>query len=95
MNRFSLNTALIILNLFVGCIVYFTGIFSAKSSAVYALITIGLIAFIILKRDSHRLTYSSALLLYTVATQFGLVIPYLLIGREVAGNYTYYTLRIS
>ena len=93
MGNISLNTALIILNLIVGGIAYLTGIFSAKLSAVYALITIGLIAFIILKRDSHRLTYSSALLLYTVTTQFGLVIPYLLIGRDVVGNYSDYTLR--
>lgn len=93
MSNISLNTALIFLNLIVGCFVYLTGLLSAKLSAVYALVTIGLITFTILKRDSHRLTYSSALLLYTVATQFGLVIPYLLIGRSVADNYTDYTLR--
>lgn len=93
MSNVSLNTALIFLNLIVGCIAYLTGIFSARLSAIYALITVGLIAFITLKRDSHRLTYSSALLLYTLATQFGLVIPCLLIGRGVVDNYSDYTLR--
>lgn len=93
MGNVSLNTALIFLNLIIGCIACLTDFFSAKLSAVYALITIGLIAFITLKRDSYRLTYSSALLLYTVATQFGLVIPCLLIGRGVVDNYSDYTLR--
>lgn len=93
MSNVSLNTAMIFLNLLVGCIAYLTGIFSAKLSAIYALMTMGLIAFVTLKRDSHRLTYSSALLLYTVATQFGLVIPCLLFGRGVVGNYSDYTLR--
>jgi len=93
MSNVSLNTALIVFNLIVGCISYLTNLFSAQVSAVYALITIFLIFFVTLQRDSHRLTYSSALLLYTVATQFGLVVPYLLIGRGVADNYSDYTLR--
>lgn len=45
------------------------------------------------KIDNGCLKLSSALLLYTIATQFGLVIPYVLLGRKCLDNYNDYTLR--
>lgn len=66
---------------------------NVRMAAAIAAVTIVLILISIYTIYDHRLSLSSVLLLYTIATQFGLVIPYTIFGREVLSNYHDYTLR--
>lgn len=43
--------------------------------------------------DGRRLTFSSALLLYIIATEFGLVLPYKLVGESVVSDYSPWVIR--
>lgn len=66
---------------------------SMTTVAVITLITICLLIKSIININNHCLTLTSSLLLYTIATQFGLFIPYFFFGRDVLENYNDYTLR--
>lgn len=46
-----------------------------------------------IERNDGRMTFSTVLLLYTIATQYGLIIPYALLGDSVLSEYSSYTLR--
>lgn len=83
----------ILLNLILAVVLDFLNILNPVGCAVYALITSALIIWNAIKTDNKRITYTTALLLYTIATQFGLVIPYLLVGRDSFHSYSDYTLR--
>ena len=97
MNRRSMliNPALLILllNQIISLLFYFADSLSTKAYTYYGAVTIILIAWSVIKTDKRRLSYSSALLCYITATQFGLVIPYVFIGMDALANYSSYTLR--
>ena len=62
------------------------------TAAVLSIITIILTIFNILSIDNHCFTYTSALMVYTLCTQFGLILPYYFFGRDVLDQYIDYTL---
>lgn len=95
MKKLPKYTLLLIINLLISICVLFVFIdsLSVKGCAYYAIFTVVLIAWCIIRVDGHRLTYSTALLCYTAATQFGLVIPYQFFGMRAVDNYSEYTLR--
>ncbi|NLZ94891.1 MAG: O-antigen polysaccharide polymerase Wzy [Bacteroidales bacterium] len=64
----------------------------ATVCAAYALILSVLIILGSIKTDNRRITYSTALMLYTIVTQFGLAIPYLFFGRDTFPEYSDWTL---
>ena len=51
------------------------------------------VIIVLLKRQNYRITFSTALLLYIMATQFGLIIPYAFGGCSILNQYSSYTLR--
>lgn len=51
------------------------------------------IVLVILKYQKKRITFSTVVLMYTMVTQFGLIIPYAFFGDEVLQNYSAFTLR--
>lgn len=77
----------------VSIILYILNILSPVGCAIFALFVSAFQIWTVIKIDDRRISYSSALLFYTIATQFGLVIPYILVGRETFHSYKDYTLR--
>lgn len=66
---------------------------SITTSGIFSLIICIYSIIIVLRHQNKRVTFSTVVLLYTIATQFGLVIPYIIFGRGVVQNYSSYTLR--
>ena len=66
---------------------------SLKGCVIFAIFALIATIWSELKSDKHRITYSTALLLYTAVTQLGLVVVYAFLGREILDNYHDYTLR--
>lgn len=60
---------------------------------IFAVLAIIAVAWCEIKSDKHRITYSTALLMYTTVTQLGLIVCYVFLGRESLSNYHDYTLR--
>lgn len=60
---------------------------------VMSIVTLAIVVYSIITIYDRRLSLSSALLLYIVATQFGLALPYLLLGRDSMPEYSDYVLR--
>lgn len=58
-----------------------------------SMLTTIIIVYINFKLDKKRFTYTTVLLLYTIVTQFGLVIPYALFGKNVLSEYSDWTLK--
>lgn len=73
--------------------VAFRSMIDLQTAVWVAIATIAITIYSIFTIYDHRLSFSSVLQLYTIATQFGLVIPYVLFGRESIGEYSDYTLR--
>ena len=67
----------LLLNLIASMMLCILNVIPATICAAYALLTSILVVWNSIKIDNNRITYSTALMLYTIATQFGLVIPYL------------------
>lgn len=80
-------------NIVISVLLFLLDNLSPLLCVIYALITALCLLWITLRQDTGRLSFSTAILLYTLATQFGLVIPYFIFGAETAGNYSQYTLR--
>ena len=91
--RVSILDFLIGLDLVGAIILTSLNIISPLGAAVYAFITSVLLIWSVIKGDKGRITYTSALLFYTMAIQFGFALPYLFFGRETFHSYTDYTLR--
>ena len=72
--------------------VAFHSMIDLQTAVWIAIATIAITIYSIFTIYDHRLSFSSVLQLYTIATQFGLVIPYVLFGRESI-EYSDYTLR--
>ena len=73
--------------------VAFHSMMDLQTAVWVAIATIAITIYSIFTIYDQRLSFSSVLQLYTIATQFGLVIPYVLFGRESIGEYSDYTLR--
>lgn len=82
----------LLVNLIASMMLCMFNIMPANACAVYALLTSILVIWNSIKIDNSRITYSTALMLYTIATQFGLVIPYLFFGRDTFPEYADWTL---
>lgn len=90
--KLSLREFGLLLNLIAAVVLCLLNIMSATVCAVYALLTSVLVIWNSIKIDDNRITYSTALMLYTIVTQFGLVIPYLFFGRDTFPEYSDWTL---
>ena len=66
---------------------------SITGCAYYSVFVLLVIVWCELKTDRHRITFSTALLMYTAVTQLGLFLCYVFLGRESLSNYHDYTLR--
>jgi len=86
------RTMLLMLGVVASLIVYSLDILTAERCALLALLVCVYIGWIVVKEDGARLSYTTVILMYTMATEFGLVIPNLLIGESTTSNYMYYTL---
>lgn len=74
------------------CISY--AVFQKNSNVmiVVSMITVITTIYYNMKLDKNRITFSTVILLYTIATQFGLVIFYFCFGKSVLSNYREWTL---
>lgn len=66
---------------------------SLRGCVIFAIFALIATVWCELKSDKHRITYSTALLLYTTVTQLGLIVVYVFLGRESLSNYHDYTLK--
>ncbi len=82
MLKVSVLNVLVYLNVIVSLALLGYGNLTPFGAAVYALITSVLVLASAVRSEKRRITYSTALLLYTVATQFGLVLVYYFFGRD-------------
>lgn len=73
--------------------VAFSNMINLQVAVWIVIVTIVITIYSIVTIYNHHLSFSSVLLLYTIATQFGLVIPYVLFGKESISEYSDYTLR--
>lgn len=83
---------LIFFDLLICLCLYLWDITEFEAMSILSIITIILVIFSISKTDKKRFTYTSALMVYTLCTQFGLVVPYYILGREILSQYHDYTL---
>jgi len=90
--KLSLREFGLLLNLIVAIALCLLNIVPPTACAVYALLISALVIWNSIKTDNKRITYSTAWMLYTIATQFGLVIPYLFFGRDTFPEYSDWTL---
>lgn len=94
MTKVNRTTLLLVIDLI--CVIFAFVFFDDVSMAaitVITSITVCLEIVSIININNHRLTLTSSLLLYTMATQFGLFLPYMFFGKDVLMNYSDYTLR--
>ena len=73
-------------------VTYLLGDYTFDKVCILTIITIILVIWVSIKADKGHFTLTSSLLVYTVATQFGLVIPYFFFGRDILSQYHDYTL---
>lgn len=73
-------------------VTYLLGDYTFDKVCILTIITIILVLWVSIKADKGHFTLTSSLLVYTVATQFGLVIPYFFFGRDILSQYHDYTL---
>lgn len=83
---------ILLLDLIVSVVLFVYGNTSLNTAVYFSIITIIILISSILSYDKFRILYSTALEIYIIALQFGLVIPYVLVGRHVI-SYTDWTLR--
>ena len=95
MKRVSVSVPdfLLIVNLITGILLYLINYSSLVAVIIHVIITLILVIRAIIISDGPRMTYSTALLMYTCATQFGLVIPYALLGNQAVSGYADWTIR--
>ena len=74
-------------------ILIFLGYSSVVGCAVFSTLTLLVIVWGEMKTDRYRITFSTALLMFTIVTQFGLFLCYVFLGRDCLSNYHDYTLR--
>lgn len=94
MTKVNKTTLLLVIDLICVIIafVFFDGV-SMNTIAIITSITVCLEIVSIININNCRLTLTSSLLLYTIATQFGLFLPYAFFGKAVLTDYSDYTLR--
>ena len=73
-------------------VTYLLGDYTFDKVCILTIITIILVIWVSIKADKGHFTLTSSLLVYTIATQFGLVIPYFFFGRDILSQYHDYTL---
>lgn len=83
---------LVAVNFIINILLIVVGSLSTEVCVYFSIATVLLTVWSIIKVDERRLTYSTALLLYLIVTQLGLVIPYVLLGSESVSNYSIYIL---
>ena len=91
MKKVTIHVFLLLIDLVISIAIYFLGSPSLKAICTFAIVSLIIVWYSVLHTDGAKITYSSSLLLYTCATQFGLIIPYAFIGAGVIANYKEWT----
>lgn len=91
--KISLRNTLPWISLLCAIFMYYTPTKSIHVIVTLSILTLIVAGYTVVKTDQKRLLYSSVLLMYVYATQFGLVIPYVLFGENTVSAYPAYTLR--
>lgn len=73
-------------------IIYLVGEYTFAITVAMSICTIAVVIYDIWKIDNRYLCFSSVIIIYTVCTQFGLIIPYHFAGRDILNQYHDYTL---
>ncbi len=87
MGKQSFYAFVAIINLLVNLYLIITDNFSVNECVYYALVSVVLVAWSIIRVDEYRLTFSAALLCYLITTQLGLIIPYVLTNGEALSRF--------
>ena len=90
--KMSGNSFFLAIELIICLAMYKLKLYSFNTVCITSILTVVLVIWNIIRVDQKRFMFSSALIIYTLATQFGLVIPYFRFGRDILDQYHDYTL---
>ena len=90
--KVSARIILYVIGFLSSLVIYGSGYYDRELVLPLSLFTIALSVYNMLVMYNGRLSLSTVLLIYTILTQFGLIIPYMLVGKSVVNQYQDWTL---